>query len=115
MIKEEIKNSLRSMHPDMSSTSSANVREISSEEEAVPPGMEYCEPDSSSSDNSDTEISPNEVDHLLKAVRATMAMARPLSVSVWLEKLEDHKQDPPEIDSKRARVLLFNQKRQRPR
>lgn len=80
MIKEEIKNSLRSMHTDMPSTSSANVREISSEEEAGPPGMEYCEPDSDSSssdDDSNTEIRPNEVDHLLKAVRATMALEEP--------------------------------------
>lgn len=75
MVKEEIQCSLRSLqsHSDLPSTSSANIRESSSDEDAGP------DSDFSSSDESTSHqtFHPDEVDHLLKAISATMVLEEP--------------------------------------
>lgn len=78
MIKEEIQCSLQSQS-DLPSTSSANIRGSSSDEDTGPQmvGKDNPDPDyefSSSDESSSHNFHPNEVEHLLKAVKATMAL-----------------------------------------
>lgn len=97
MIKEEIQSSLRSMQSELPSTSSANVRETSSDEE-TPRVMEAYDSDSSI-DSSTPEFLPGEVDHLLKAVRATMALEEPKEEKSIEDKMFEG------LESKRKRVF----------
>lgn len=101
MIREEIKNSLRTLQADLPSTSSTAIRDSSSEEEAGPPGMESDDSvsDSSSSDDSASDRRPSDVNHLLKAVRATMALEDPKEERSQEDKMFE------ELESKKGRVF----------
>lgn len=83
MIKEELQTSLKALqpNPDLPSTSSAIVRDSSSDEEPGPPEADNFEPDSEFSSSEESVSNPSfhseEIDRLLKAVRATMALEEP--------------------------------------
>lgn len=105
LIKEEIQNSLKNLRypSDLPSTSSAVAHDTSSDEETGGPGVDEVCPDSdfSSSDESSGRPSfpPEEVDRLLKAVRATMALEEPKEEKSVEDKMFE------ELGSRKRRVF----------